>query len=197
MSKVRLFKDQDDLTFKLTDDDVINIIGTKGSGKTTTSLKYIEDDDFIAVNLDKLFESPGANDGDKELPAVRDMLREKYGEIQDGDDFVNYYYDIIDYVTGKKKKVLIEGNSIQDLELKLLKGNIIIKRTAVFKSFIRAVKRDYKVQYFMELEKANHKYCYKAVRLYKITKRRVKIFRQARDINRIISDLESNHKEVK
>ena len=34
-SKLYLFIDRKDYIKKLTDDDVINVIGTKGSGKTT------------------------------------------------------------------------------------------------------------------------------------------------------------------
>ena len=77
MNKLYLFKDQDDYVKELTGDKVINVIGTKGSGKTTTSLKYIEDDDYIVVNLDSLFDSPGANEKDPELPKIRDMLINK------------------------------------------------------------------------------------------------------------------------
>ena len=117
------------------------------------------------------------------------MLKEKYVTIKD-EEFVNYYYDIIDYVLGQNKKLLIEGNSIQDIEPRLLKGTIIIKRTAIFKSFIRAVKRDYRNEYFMNLEKEKHKYFYKLTRLYKITKRRKSVFKQAKDIEVIINKLE-------
>jgi len=35
------FKDQDDYIKTLTSDNIINIIGIKGSGKTTTSISYI------------------------------------------------------------------------------------------------------------------------------------------------------------
>ena len=39
-SKIYLFKDRKDYIKKLTNDNVINVIGTKGSGKTTSTLKY-------------------------------------------------------------------------------------------------------------------------------------------------------------
>ena len=41
----------------------------------------------------------------------------------------------------------------------------------------------------MNIEKEKHKYFYKIVRLYKITKRRTKIFKQAKDIEKIIDYL--------
>jgi len=190
MSKLYLFKDQDDYVKKLTDDKVINVIGTKGSGKTTSSLKYIEDDDYIVVNLDSLFDSPGANEKDKELPKIRDMLIKKYGYLQDGHDFTSYYNDIIDYVKKRNKTLLIEGNSLEGMDLKNLKGKVVVKRTSVFKSFRRSVKRDYKNEYFMNLEKEKHKHIYKLTRFYKITKRRKKIFKQYKNIEAIIEKLE-------
>ena len=190
MKKIKMFKDQADYEKIITPDDVINIIGAKGSGKTTTSYKYGEEENYIVVNLDRLFESPGEKRENKELPEIRNMLKKKYGTIHDGEDFIQYYNDIISYASSKKKKLVIEGNSLEDINLRDLKGKVIIKRTATFKSFIRAVKRDYKDEYFMNLEKEKHKYLYKITRLYKITKRRIKVFNQVKKLNKMIEQLE-------
>ena len=190
MKTIKKFKDQDDFEITLTNDNVINIIGTKGSGKTTSSLKYIEDDNYIVVNCDRLLELPSDEKEDIELSNIRNLLKKKYGEIKQGKDFINCYNDIIDYILNKNKKALIEGNIIQDIDPTLLKGKIIIKRTGTFKSYRRAVKRDYKNKYFMELEKQKHKYLYKLTRLYKISKRRKNVFKQAKDIEKIMNKLD-------
>ena len=58
MSRIYLFKDQKDYVYRLTNDNIININGTKGSGKTTSSLKYIDNDNYIVINCDRLFELP-------------------------------------------------------------------------------------------------------------------------------------------
>ena len=105
------------------------------------------------------------------------------------DDFTNCYTDIVEYILSKNKKGLIEGNVIQNIDPKLLKGKIIIKRTSSYKSFKRAVKRDYQNEYFMNLEKEKHKYLYKLTRLYKIRKRRKSVFKQAKDIEQIMDKL--------
>ena len=191
MSKIYLFKDQEDFVKDFTDDNVINIIGTKGSGKTTSSLKYINDDNYIVVNLDGLFEAPEDAIRDSALSEVRNMLKEKYGSIKDDENFGNYYNDIINYVLGKNKKLLIEGNSISDLNPSLLKGKLIIKRTGAIKSFIRAVKRDYKNSYYMSKEKEKHKYFYKITRLHKVVKRRKKIFKEAKYFSKYIDNMRS------
>ena len=189
MSKIYLFKDQEDYIKDLTDDNIINVIGTKGSGKTTSSLKYIDDDDYIVINCDRLFELPSTEKEDKELANIRKMLNDKYGKLNMNDDFTNCYNDIVEYILNKNKKGLIEGNVIQNIDPKQLKGKIIIKRTASYKSFKRAVKRDYQNEYFMNLEKEKHKYMYKLTRLYKIRKRRKSVFKQAKDIEQIMNKL--------
>ena len=190
MGKIRMFKDQEDYVKNLTDDEITNIIGTKGSGKTTESLKYINDDDYIVINCDRLLELPCDEKEDKELAVIRELLKEKYGSIKEGENFVDCYNDIVDYIKNNNKKGLIEGNIIQDINPELLKGKIIVKRTAKFNSFKRAVKRDYKNEYFMQLEKEQHKHLYKVTRFYKITKRRKSVFNQAKEIDGIIKKLE-------
>ena len=186
---VTAVSNEEDYIKVLTDDNIINVIGTKGSGKTTSSLKYIDDDDYIVINCDRLFELPSTEKEDKELANIRKMLNDKYGKLNMNDDFTNCYNDIVEYILNKNKKGLIEGNVIQNIDPKQLKGKIIIKRTASYKSFKRAVKRDYQNEYFMNLEKEKHKYLYKLTRLYKIRKRRKSVFKQAKDIEQIMNKL--------
>ena len=77
-SKLYLFIDRRDYIKKLTDDDVINVIGTKGSGKTTSTLKYIEDEDCIVINCDRLYEMPTDKVvDDKYLTEIKDLLKNK------------------------------------------------------------------------------------------------------------------------
>lgn len=190
-SKIYLFKDREDYIKELSSDDIVNIIGTKGSGKTTSSLKYINDDNYIVINCDRLLELPGGNEKeDKDLPIIRDMLKNKYGEIKEGKEFINCYNDIIDYIKKKNKKALIEGNIIQDIEpITQLKGKVIVKRTGVIKSFIRAVKRDYPNEYFMKLEIQKHGKLGKFYRFKNIVKRRKNVFKIYHNIESIIDDL--------
>ena len=191
MNKIYLLKDQKDYVKQLTTDNIINMIGTKGSGKTTSSLRYIDNDNYIVINCDRLFELPSEEKEDKELSKIRNMLQQKYGKLNIDDDFTKCYIDIVEYILNKNKGGLIEVNVIQSVNPKYLKGSVIIKRTAVYKSFKRAVKRDYKNEYFMNIEKKKHKYFYKLTRLYKIRKRRKSIFKQAKEIERIIDYLDS------
>lgn len=192
-NKLYMFKDRNDYVKKITDDDVINVIGTKGSGKTTSTLKYINDDDYIVINCDRLLELPEDKlVEDKELSKIRDILKDKYGTITEGKEFINCYNDILKYIKEKKKKALIEGNIIQDIEpITKLKGTVIVKRTGIIKCFFRAIKRDYPNKYFMNIEIEKHgKILGRFYRLKNITKRRKNIFKKYHEIENIIEQLE-------
>lgn len=196
--KIYLFKDRTDYIKKLTNDEVINIIGTKGSGKTTSTIKYINDDNYIVINCDRLYELPENNIlEDKYLPDIKNMLKEKYGEISEKQEFIHYYNDILDFIKARKKKAIIEGNVIYDIKpITLLKGTIIVKRTGIIKCFIRAIKRDYPNKYYLNQEIEKHgPFFGKFFRLKNIIKRRKNIFKIYHDIEKIIDELE-NIKEI-
>ena len=193
-SKLYLFRDRKDYIKKMTNDDVINVIGTKGSGKTTSTLKYINDDNYIVINCDRLYEMPTDKVvEDKYLTEIKDFLKNKYGKICEGEEFVNCYNDILDFIKSKKKKALIEGNVIYDIKpITLLKGTVIVKRTGIIKCFVRAVKRDYPIKYFMNQEIEKHgKILGRFYRLKDIIKRRKNIFKIYHEIENIIDDLET------
>ena len=190
-AKLYLFKDRDDYIKQISLDDVVNVIGTKGSGKTTSSLKYINNSNYVVINCDRLFELP-ENDlkEDKEMAIIRAKLKEKYLKILDGEEFINCYNDIVSYIKDMDKKAFIEGNVIQDIvPITKLRGKVIVKRTGVVKSFIRSVKRDYGNEYFMKLEIAAHGRMGKFYRLKNIIVRRKKIFKNYHDIEKIIDTL--------
>ena len=193
-SNIYMIRDRKDYIKKLTDDDVINVIGTKGSGKTTSTLKYINDDDYIVVNCDRLYDMPTDKIvEDKFLIEIKDMLKKKYGKICEGETFINCYNDILDFIKKKNKKALIEGNVIYDIKpITLLKGTVIVKRTGIIKCYIRAIKRDYPIRYFLnqEIEKYG-KLLGRFYRFKNIVKRRKNIFEIYHEIENIIEDLEA------
>ncbi len=189
--KINWFTDKSDYEKILSNDEVINIIGSKGSGKTTLSLKYFNNPDYVVINCDRLLELPGDKEH-VELSKIRDMLKRKYRVIEENEKFLKQYLDIIDYVRSKKKKAVIEGNILQEISpITNLKGKVIVKRTSKIKSFIRAIKRDYKNEYFMNEEIKKYGSFGKVTRFLKVTKRRKKIFKQIKRIENIIKELEN------
>lgn len=193
MSKLSLLIDKKDYIKRITEDDVVNIIGLKGSGKTTSVVEYLNDDSYIVVNCDALLELPENNrKEDKLLFEIRNKLIKKYGEIKTNKEFIDCYNDIVSYAKNKNKKLLIEGNLILEINpISKLKGTVIIKRTGIIKCFIRTIKRDYPNKYFLDLEIEKYgKILGRFSRLKNIIKRRIKIFKEKKDIELIIKELD-------
>ena len=150
MSKLSLLIDKKDYIKRITEDDVVNIIGLKGSGKTTSVVEYLNDDSYIVVNCDALLELPENNrKEDKLLFEIRKKLFKKHGEIKTNKEFIDCYNDIVSYAKNKNKKLLIEGNLVLEINpISKLKGTVIIKRTGIIKCFIRTIKRDILINIF-------------------------------------------------
>ena len=82
--KLYLLRDRDDYIKKLSDDNVINVIGTKGSGKTSSALKYISDSDYLVINCDNFYDMPVNEKVDnKYFDDLKKLLIKKYKTIPD------------------------------------------------------------------------------------------------------------------
>ena len=88
---------------------------------------------------------------------------------------------------------MIEGNVIYDIKpISSLKGTVIVKRTGIVKCFIRTIKRDYPISYFLNQEIEKHgKILGKFYRLKNIIKRRKNIFKIYHEIENIIDELDN------
>ena len=171
------------------------MIGTKGSGKTTSANKYIYNDDYIVINCDRLYDMPtDSKIEDEFLPKVKELLIKKYGKVYTGKDFSICYDEIINFAKKNKKKLIIEGNVIYDIEpITKLKGTVIVKRTGVLKCFLRAIFRDYPTSSFLKLEIEKHgPIIGRLSRLKNIIKRRKSIFKEYHRIEKDIEELEND-----
>lgn len=144
MNKIHLFLTKEDYKKKLTEDNIINVTGSVGSGKSTYGLKYRDNNDYIVISTDSLYSDNDPATLTKEVIELRNLLIKKYGNITEA-NFTLYYPDIIKYIKTKKKIGIIEGGSIADIDnIKVLRGTVIVKRAARIKCYYRAVLRDYK-----------------------------------------------------
>ncbi len=194
-NKIYLFRDRDDYVKKITKDNIFNITGEKGSGKS-----YFGDmkdvDKNVVIHLDPVFLPVGSKEhGDSSK--VREILIHKYGDKINPDKYFekDYYKDIIKYIGNKEG--YIEGGSIAEIQdISIIKGTVIVKRTGVLKCFIRTIKRDYHNEYFMNEEIKKHgKFIAKFSRLHKVIKRRKKIFKTYHNIEDFINRLEEFRQE--
>lgn len=154
--KIGIIKDKEDLEIELTNDNIINVTGIMGSGKTTLARKLVEEKNIKLISLDWLF---GASLGNRpeEIAIMQSEMEKVYPEIKDFEIFkrkgklaAQKYYEYADkmyeYLIGyMEEPLIIEGRHIYEyVDLNCIKGKIIIKRTSLIHSYIRAYKRDMK-----------------------------------------------------
>ena len=140
-SKICLFKDKPDYIKKITDDEIINVTGSVGSGKSTYGRKYRNNNDYIVISLDSITSDKDPYTMNDEILELRNILSKKYNNLSE----FNYYKEIISFIKTKNKKGIIEGGSIANLkDISTLKGTVIVKRTARIKCYYRAAYRDFK-----------------------------------------------------
>lgn len=128
---------------QLTNDNIINLTGQSGSGKSTfarenfSSLEYEIIDTDIVFN-DKMFEE--ASGLNKKLGLY---FRQKYKKVPSlNNDFDLIYTDIIKYCQSIDKTIIIDCAQFHSCkDIKILKGKIIILRTDVDTCYNRVISR--------------------------------------------------------
>lgn len=127
----------------LTNDKVINITGSSGSGKSTYVSEHFNTGEYIVVDTDEIFfehrflESTGIN------RMLGEYFRNKYSIMPNlGTEFDLIYKEILEYFKDSSKTIVIDcaqfGNC-QDLSI--LRGRVIVIRTAVDTCYERALLR--------------------------------------------------------
>lgn len=118
-----LFIDRSDYKKVITKDDVINVIGIKGSGKTTFSYKYVNNKEYIVINCDRLFSNEESTFATKDSEKIKKMLLKKHQTIKVGANFINYYKEIVNYILKRRKSVFRQSHEIDKIikELDCLK----------------------------------------------------------------------------
>ena len=113
---------------KLTNDNVINLTGQSGSGKSTYAKENFDTDEYLVIDTDEVLSekrflsSTGIN---KELGT---MFRNKYQELPNlSDDFDLIYKEILDYCKDINKTIVIDCAQFHCIkDISILKGKIII-----------------------------------------------------------------------
>lgn len=138
-NKIGIFKNKEDIKFLLTDDNIINVTGIMGSGKTTLAREIRNDTNFELISLDWMFGASLKNrpENIKKLSDDFEKMYPNKNRYEHADLIYNY---LIDNLSNNK---IIEGRHIyRYIDLSILKGTLIIKRTSLINSYKRAFKRD-------------------------------------------------------
>lgn len=124
---------------KLTDDKIINLTGESGSGKSTYAMKFIEDDNYIVIDTDLIFgERPTDN---KYCLELREVFKGKSNDLLIS-NFDQCYLDILDYFKDSDKTIVIDSAQFRNIKnVDLLKGEVIVVRTAIETCYERCIDR--------------------------------------------------------
>ena len=113
-SKIYLFKDRPDYVKKISDDEIINITGNVGSGKSTYGRKYRDNSDYIIIGFDSISSDKAPYTMNEEILELRKILLKKYNDLTL--DEMSYYDDIVKFIKSKNKKGIIEGGYITQVD---------------------------------------------------------------------------------
>ncbi|MEI3508863.1 MAG: hypothetical protein V8R01_07205 [Bacilli bacterium] len=194
--KIYLFKDKEDYIKVITEDNIYNITGEKGSGKSYFGNMKDNDEKCAVIHLDPTFTPEGSKYHDYSSK-IRKRLIDKYGEdLNPYKSFESEYYDeIIEFLKSINKESYIEGGSISEIQnISKIVGTIVVKRTGVLKCFLRVLKRDYHNDYFMKISIEKHGRLGKIYRFKDVIKRRKKIFTSYHQIEDFIERIENYNK---
>ena len=134
---------RDPLTIKLTDDNVINVSGQSGSGKTTYIKEHYDNKVYLIIDTDDIFSEKRFAKATGINRELGEMFREKYEVLPDlGENFDLIYNEILDYCHLFNKIVIIDCAQFHCVkDINILKGELIIIRTSINTCYERCLKR--------------------------------------------------------
>ena len=140
---ISLYVSKEPYIKELTKDNIINLTGQSGSGKSTYAQENFSNDEYLIIDTDEIFsdvrflKTTGIN---KELGI---MFRNKYNPLPNlFDNFDLIYNDIISYCKDLNKTILIDCAQFHCIkDINILKGKIIIIRTDIDTCYQRCIER--------------------------------------------------------
>ena len=124
---------------ELSKDKVINITGESGSGKSYFSNKFINNDNYIVIDTDSIFENKQTND--KYLLELREIFKDKEKNylITNFDDF---YKEVLNCFKNTDKTIVIDSAQFRNIkDYSILKGKLIVMRTCIDTCYERCINR--------------------------------------------------------
>lgn len=171
------FIDKEPYIKNLTDDNVINLTGESGSGKSCFSNKYINDDKYIVIDTDVVFSDYSSDN--KESVELRNIFMDKPKDyiITSFDEF---YLKTLDYFKTSNKTIVIDSAQYRNIkDYSILKGQIIVMRTSIETCYERVLKR------WIEINKQKN-LNYTAEEYQKYSDRKLKMFNWYKSLNDFI-----------
>ena len=140
---INLFIDKEPYIKELTKDNIINLTGQSGSGKTTYANKYFKDNKYIIIDTDEIFSENRFKNSTGINRELGEYFRNKYKELPNcGDDFDLIYKEILDYLKKYDETIVIDCAQFHCIkDISLLKGKLIVIRTCIDNCYNRTIER--------------------------------------------------------
>jgi len=138
--------DKDPYIKIFTDDKIINLTGESGSGKSYYTNQFKDNDKYIIIDTDILFNNQETNN--KYILDLRKIILSTFNENLKS--ILIYHFDdcykiILDYFKDTDKTIIIDSAQYRNLKnISLLKGKIIIMRISIDTCYKRCIERFYK-----------------------------------------------------
>ena len=158
------FIDKEPLKKEITKDKIINITGESGSGKSFYTNKYLNNDNYIVIDTDMIFNDKITNNED--ILQIRKLFKNRKKDDLIN-DFDNCYLEILNCFKDSKKTIVIDSAQYRNIkDITLLKGQIIVMRTCIDTCYKRCLNR-WKESVNKYSEEEFKKYADKKIYMYK------------------------------
>lgn len=139
---ISIIVDKEPYEKNITKDNIINLTGESGSGKSYYTNKWNNDSNYIVIDTDEVFSRLDKSSGiNKELGLY---LKNKYKDNIPSlfNDFDLIYDDIINYFKDTDKTIVIDSAQYRNMKnVSNLKGKVIILRTSIDTCYNRCINR--------------------------------------------------------
>ena len=141
--EISLYVSKEPYIKELTNDNIINLTGQSGSGKSTYAKEYFNSEDYLVIDTDDVLSEKRFLKSDGINKELGEMFRNKYETLPNlADDFDLIYKEILEYCKDINKTIVIDCAQFHCIkDISILKGKIIILRTDIDTCYKRCIER--------------------------------------------------------
>ena len=173
------FVDKEPYINDISNDKVINVTGESGSGKSTYVKKYLNDDNYIVVDTDLVFEKEKVDN--KYILKLRNLFKDKEKDYMIN-NFDEFYLIILDYFKDIDKTIVVDSAQFRNIrDYSILKGRLIVKRTSIDNCYNRCIER----------WKENNNNNYNDEKLEKYSNKKLDVFKWYKTLNEFLENIEN------
>ena len=140
---ISLYIDKEPYIKEITDDNVINLTGQSGSGKTTYAKENFNTSEYLVVDTDDIFSDNRFRNAEGISKEIGKYFRKKYQKLPTlSSDFDLIYREILEFTRKYNKTVVIDCAQFHCIKsVGNLKGKLIVIRTCIDTCYNRTIER--------------------------------------------------------